>query len=73
MSGALASVPIQDWACQARVVVDLDPEIVLGVTFVGPGAVELVHAATVAVAAQGPDYLSREGSSSGAGQIRRPA
>ncbi|MFD9306371.1 dihydrolipoyl dehydrogenase family protein [Streptomyces sp. NPDC060048] len=39
---------------RARMVVDLDREILLGVTFVGPGAAELLHAATVAVAAQVP-------------------
>ncbi|MGW6686962.1 dihydrolipoyl dehydrogenase family protein [Streptomyces sp. NPDC054961] len=39
---------------RARMVVDLDREILLGVTFVGPGAAELLHAATIAVAAQVP-------------------
>ncbi|MFE2287456.1 FAD-dependent oxidoreductase, partial [Streptomyces sp. NPDC059443] len=39
---------------RARMVVDLDREILLGATFVGPGAAELLHAATIAVAAQVP-------------------
>ncbi|MEU7033823.1 NAD(P)/FAD-dependent oxidoreductase [Streptomyces sp. NPDC046237] len=38
----------------ARMVVDLDREIVLGVTFVGPGIGELLHSATVAVAGEVP-------------------
>ncbi|MBQ1020268.1 NAD(P)/FAD-dependent oxidoreductase [Micromonospora sp. D93] len=39
---------------QARMVVDLDGEYLLGVTFVGPGIAELLHSATVAVAARVP-------------------
>ncbi|MGW0753804.1 dihydrolipoyl dehydrogenase family protein [Streptomyces sp. NPDC002587] len=39
---------------RARMVVDLDREVVLGATFVGPGAAELLHAATVAVAGEVP-------------------
>ncbi|MCP3753627.1 NAD(P)/FAD-dependent oxidoreductase [Streptomyces sp. TBY4] len=39
---------------RARMVVDLDREVLLGVTFVGPGAAELLHAATVAVAGEVP-------------------
>ncbi|WP_407835990.1 NAD(P)/FAD-dependent oxidoreductase [Streptomyces sp. DSM 116496] len=39
---------------RARMVVDLDREILLGVTFVGPGAAELLHAATIAVAGEVP-------------------
>ena len=35
-------------------VVDLDREILLGVTFVGPGVGELLHSATVAVAGEVP-------------------
>ncbi|MFF9909465.1 dihydrolipoyl dehydrogenase family protein [Streptomyces sp. NPDC013457] len=38
----------------ARMVVDLEREIVLGVTFVGPGIGELLHSATVAVAGEVP-------------------
>ncbi|MGW7200945.1 dihydrolipoyl dehydrogenase family protein [Streptomyces chryseus] len=39
---------------RARMVVDLDRETVLGVTFVGPGVAELLHSATVAVAGEVP-------------------
>jgi dihydrolipoamide dehydrogenase len=38
----------------ARLVVDLDREVLLGVTFVGPGVSELLHSATVAVAGEVP-------------------
>lgn len=38
----------------ARMVVDLDREILLGVTFVGPGISELLHSATIAVAGEVP-------------------
>jgi pyruvate/2-oxoglutarate dehydrogenase complex dihydrolipoamide dehydrogenase (E3) component len=38
----------------ARMIVDLDREILLGVTFVGPGVGELLHSATVAVAGEVP-------------------
>ena len=37
-----------------RMVVDLEDEIVRGVTLVGPGVGELIHAATVAVAGRVP-------------------
>ncbi|MBE8476421.1 dihydrolipoyl dehydrogenase family protein [Streptomyces justiciae] len=39
---------------RARMVVDLEREILLGVTFVGPGVGELIHSATVAVAGEVP-------------------
>ncbi|MFE1788694.1 dihydrolipoyl dehydrogenase family protein [Streptomyces sp. NPDC059525] len=39
---------------RARMVVDLDREVLLGATFVGPGAAELLHAATVAVVGEVP-------------------
>ncbi|MDT0318885.1 dihydrolipoyl dehydrogenase family protein [Streptomyces millisiae] len=39
---------------QARMVVDLADERLLGATFVGPGAGELLHAATIAVTARVP-------------------
>jgi dihydrolipoamide dehydrogenase len=39
---------------QARMVVDLDHDYVLGVSFVGPGVAELLHSATIAVAGQVP-------------------
>ncbi|MFI1767201.1 dihydrolipoyl dehydrogenase family protein [Streptomyces sp. NPDC020800] len=38
----------------ARLVVDLDRDVLLGVTFVGPGVSELLHSATVAVAGEVP-------------------
>ncbi|MEE1929954.1 NAD(P)/FAD-dependent oxidoreductase [Streptomyces sp. TRM 70351] len=39
---------------QARMVVDEDRQVLVGVTFVGPGVSELLHAATVAVAGEVP-------------------
>ena len=39
---------------QARMVVDLDREVILGVTFVGQDVAELVHAATLAVVGEIP-------------------
>ncbi|MEU1406795.1 NAD(P)/FAD-dependent oxidoreductase [Streptomyces sp. NPDC005728] len=39
---------------RARLVVDADREVLLGVTFVGPGVSELLHSATVAVAGEVP-------------------
>ncbi|MEV7997339.1 pyridine nucleotide-disulfide oxidoreductase, partial [Streptomyces sp. NPDC086077] len=39
---------------QARMLIDLDRDIVAGVTFVGPGVAELVHSATIAVAGEVP-------------------
>ncbi|WP_405940051.1 NAD(P)/FAD-dependent oxidoreductase [Streptomyces sp. NBC_00726] len=39
---------------RARMVVDLDREVLLGVTFVGPGIGELLHSATMAVAGEIP-------------------
>ncbi|MFF8962810.1 dihydrolipoyl dehydrogenase family protein [Streptomyces globisporus] len=39
---------------RARMIVDLEREILLGVTFVGPGIGELLHSATVAVAGEVP-------------------
>ncbi|KOU22094.1 pyridine nucleotide-disulfide oxidoreductase [Streptomyces sp. WM6372] len=39
---------------RARMVVDLDREVLLGATFVGPGVAELLHAATIAVAGEVP-------------------
>lgn len=42
------------YAGQARLVIDLDRDILLGASFVGPGVAELLHSATIAVAAQVP-------------------
>jgi pyruvate/2-oxoglutarate dehydrogenase complex dihydrolipoamide dehydrogenase (E3) component len=39
---------------RARIIVDLDRGYLLGVTFVGPGVSELLHSATIAVAAEVP-------------------
>ena len=39
---------------QARLVIDLDRGILVGASFVGPGVAELLHSATIAVAAQVP-------------------
>jgi dihydrolipoamide dehydrogenase len=39
---------------RARMVVDLEDEILRGVTFVGPGVGELIHSATIAVVGQVP-------------------
>jgi pyruvate/2-oxoglutarate dehydrogenase complex dihydrolipoamide dehydrogenase (E3) component len=39
---------------RARMVVDLDHDYLLGVTFVGPGVSELLHSATIAVAGRVP-------------------
>ncbi|WP_055491487.1 NAD(P)/FAD-dependent oxidoreductase [Streptomyces sp. TP-A0356] len=39
---------------RARMIVDLDSETLLGVTFVGPGVGEMLHSATIAVAGEVP-------------------
>ncbi|AUG76388.1 pyridine nucleotide-disulfide oxidoreductase [Kitasatospora sp. MMS16-BH015] len=39
---------------RARLVVDLDREVLVGATFVGPGVAELLHSATVAVVGEVP-------------------
>jgi dihydrolipoamide dehydrogenase len=39
---------------QARMVVDLDREVLVGATFVGPGVSELLHSATIAIAGEVP-------------------
>ncbi|WP_063036097.1 dihydrolipoyl dehydrogenase family protein [Nocardia grenadensis] len=49
-----ANLYADDYRGHARMVIDLDREIVLGMTFVGPGVSELLHSATVAVAGQVP-------------------
>jgi pyruvate/2-oxoglutarate dehydrogenase complex dihydrolipoamide dehydrogenase (E3) component len=43
-----------DYSGHARMVVDLETETLLGVTFVGPGVAELLYSATVAIAGQVP-------------------
>jgi dihydrolipoamide dehydrogenase len=49
-----ANLYADDYQGHARMVVDLDRDVLLGVTFVGPGVSELLHSATVAVAGQVP-------------------
>ncbi|MEV6396045.1 NAD(P)/FAD-dependent oxidoreductase [Streptomyces sp. NPDC051907] len=49
-----ASLYADGYRGHARMVVDLDREIVLGVTFVGPGVGELLYSGTVAVAGEVP-------------------
>ncbi|MFC9344056.1 dihydrolipoyl dehydrogenase family protein [Streptomyces sp. NPDC057020] len=49
-----AGLYAQGYRGHARMVVDLDREVVLGATFVGPGIGELVHSATVAVVGEVP-------------------
>ncbi|MGW0555896.1 dihydrolipoyl dehydrogenase family protein [Streptomyces sp. NPDC002926] len=53
-SVAGAGLYVDGYRGRARMVVDLDREILLGVTFVGPGVGELLHSATVAVAGEVP-------------------
>ncbi|WP_035805168.1 dihydrolipoyl dehydrogenase family protein [Kitasatospora mediocidica] len=49
-----ASLQADDYRGRARMIVDEERGTVAGVTFVGPGAGELLHAATVAVTGQVP-------------------
>ncbi|MFB7587127.1 dihydrolipoyl dehydrogenase family protein [Streptomyces sp. NPDC056169] len=49
-----AGLYAQGYRGQARLVVDLDREVVLGASFVGPGIGELLHSATVAVVGEVP-------------------
>jgi len=53
-SVAGAGLYAEGYQGRARMVVDLEAEIVRGVTFVGPGVGELIHSATVAVAGRVP-------------------
>lgn len=53
-SVAGASLYADGYRGQARAVVDLDREVLVGATFVGSGAGELLHAATIAVAGEVP-------------------
>jgi dihydrolipoamide dehydrogenase len=49
-----ANLHADNYPGHARLVVDVDRDILLGVTFVGPGVSELLHSATVAVAGEVP-------------------
>lgn len=49
-----ASLFADGYQGQARMVVDLDRNVLLGVTFVGAGVSELLHSATIAVAGEVP-------------------
>ncbi|MEU1282618.1 NAD(P)/FAD-dependent oxidoreductase [Streptomyces sp. NPDC005805] len=49
-----AGLYAQGYRGHARMVVDLDREVLLGVTFVGPAVSELLHSATIAVAGEVP-------------------
>ena len=53
-SVAGASVFADDYTGTAIAVVDTDREVLLGVTFIGPGVAELLHSATVAVVGEVP-------------------
>ncbi|KND29954.1 dihydrolipoyl dehydrogenase family protein [Streptomyces acidiscabies] len=53
-SVAGAGLYAEGYRGRARMVVDLEEEIVRGVTFVGPGVGEMIHAATIAVAGRVP-------------------
>ncbi|WP_431908321.1 dihydrolipoyl dehydrogenase family protein [Micromonospora carbonacea] len=54
--GALAGAALHadGYTGRARMVVDEERRVVLGVTFVGPDVAELIHAATIAIAAEVP-------------------
>ncbi|MGW1028825.1 dihydrolipoyl dehydrogenase family protein [Streptomyces sp. NPDC002577] len=49
-----AGLYVDGYRGRARMVVDLDREVLLGATFVGPGVGELIHSATIAVAGEVP-------------------
>ncbi|WDF43475.1 NAD(P)/FAD-dependent oxidoreductase [Streptomyces sp. T12] len=53
-SVAGAGLYAEGYRGRARMVVDVEREILLGVTFVGPGVGELIHSASIAVAGQVP-------------------
>ena len=59
--GAVVGARLRGEGCtgRAKLVVDDDREVLLGATFVGPGAADLLHAATIAVTAEVPLDLLR--------------
>ena len=48
------SLYADDYNGQARIVVDEDRKVIVGMTFTGPGVGDLIHAATVAVVGEVP-------------------
>ncbi|MFF2043073.1 dihydrolipoyl dehydrogenase family protein [Kitasatospora sp. NPDC058170] len=54
--GAVAGASLygDDYRGRARVVFDLDRQVLVGATFVGPGVAELLHSATIAVVGEVP-------------------
>ncbi|MHA7132512.1 dihydrolipoyl dehydrogenase family protein [Oerskovia turbata] len=52
VSGAVVMAP--DYEGRAQIVVDTDRHVIVGATFVGPDAAEMLHAATIAVVGQVP-------------------
>jgi pyruvate/2-oxoglutarate dehydrogenase complex dihydrolipoamide dehydrogenase (E3) component len=54
--GAVSGAILQadDYTGRAKMVVDEDRRVLLGVTFVGPAVVDLLHSATIAVTAEVP-------------------
>ncbi|MEW2544308.1 NAD(P)/FAD-dependent oxidoreductase [Streptomyces sp. NPDC047002] len=54
--GAVAGAALyaEGYTGRARMVVDLDREVLVGVTFAGPGAGEMIHSASIAVAGEVP-------------------
>lgn len=68
------------YAGRARMVVDEDSKVIVGMTLAGPGVGEMIHAATIAVAGQVPlDLLctpcrhTRPSAKCGSGYLRRTA
>jgi dihydrolipoamide dehydrogenase len=49
-----STVLADDYVGRARAIVDLDREVLIGVTFVGQDVAELLHSATIAVVAEVP-------------------
>lgn len=49
-----AYLKVDDYAGTARIVIDSDRDVIVGATFTGPDAAELLHAATIAVVGEVP-------------------
>ncbi|MFP5021132.1 dihydrolipoyl dehydrogenase family protein [Pseudonocardia phyllosphaerae] len=54
MANAGTALTADGWSGRVVAVVDADRDVLVGVTFVGPGVAELLHAATVAVVGEVP-------------------